>query len=73
MRRRIIDLSNATKLGKSFHSSAKYEVVLIDKSSTHVWIMLHTFAAGTGHPYQEKISFLARANQNDFHYFNEQH
>lgn len=65
----IAGLSLATKFGKAFRRSERAEVVLIDKNTAHVWKpMLHTFAAGTVHPYQQKISFLAHASRNGFRY-----
>ncbi|MGR7997720.1 hypothetical protein [Xanthobacter sp. ZOL 2024] len=47
----------ATRLSGIFQRSGRAEGVLIDRSPTHVWTpMLHSFAAGTVHPYQQKIA-----------------
>lgn len=65
----IAGLALATKLGTAFRRSKRAEVVLVDKGAAHVWKpMLHTFAAGTVHPYQQKVSFLAHADRNGFRY-----
>jgi NADH dehydrogenase len=65
----IAGLSLATKLGTRLGRTKKAEVTLIDKNAAHVWKpMLHTFAAGTSHVYQEKIPFLAHASQHGFRY-----
>ncbi len=61
----IAGLALATKLGKRRLA----DVTLIDKSPAHVWKpMLHTFAAGTAHSYQQRISFVAHGARCGFRY-----
>lgn len=61
----IAGLALATKLGRRRLA----DVTLIDKSPAHVWKpMLHTFAAGTSHSYQQRISFVAHGARAGFRY-----
>nr|WP_313372380.1 NAD(P)/FAD-dependent oxidoreductase [Brucella intermedia] len=65
----VAGLALATKIGKKLGRAGRAAVVLIDQNTAHVWKpMLHTFAAGTTHPYQQKIPFVAHAAQNGFRY-----
>lgn len=65
----IAGLALATKLGKKLGRSGKANITLVDRNTSHVWKpMLHTFAAGTSHPYQQKIPFVSHAARNGFRY-----
>lgn len=61
----IAGLALATKLGRRRLA----DITLIDKSPAHVWKpMLHTFAAGTAHSYQQRIAFVAHGARSGFRY-----
>lgn len=59
----------ATKLGDSLGKSGKAEIVLVDRSPTHIWKpMLHALAAGTWIAEQQQVDFLAHAIKHGYHY-----
>lgn len=61
----VAGIEVATSLGRG----GKAEVVLADRSLSHVWKpMLHTFAAGTARPDRQKVDFFAQARRNGFRF-----
>lgn len=65
----VAGLSLATKLGRRLGRKGKADIILIDRSFAHVWKpMLHTFAAGTANPYQQRIPFIPHAARAGFRF-----
>jgi len=61
----VAGIEVATSLGRG----GKADVVLADRSLSHVWKpMLHTFAAGTARPDRQKVDFFAQARRNGFRF-----
>ena len=59
----------ATRLGRRLGRSGKAHICLVDREFTHVWKpLLHTIAAGTRDVHQQRVHFLAHAQQNGYHF-----
>ncbi|CAN4278331.1 NAD(P)/FAD-dependent oxidoreductase [Pseudoxanthomonas sp. LjRoot125] len=59
----------ATRLGRRLGRSDKAHICLVDREFTHVWKpLLHTIAAGTRDVHQQRVHFLAHAQQNGYHF-----
>lgn len=62
-------LELATKLGNSLGKKGKAEIVLIDKSRTHIWKpLLHEVAAGTLDSCEDELEYLAQARWHHFRF-----
>ena len=62
-------LELASKLGKRFRKRDDVDVVLVDKSLTHIWKpLLHEVASGTLNSHHDELSYLAQANWKDFRF-----
>lgn len=62
-------LELATRLGRRHGSKGEIEVVLVDRTRTHMWKpLLHAVAAGSLNIHEEQIDFLYQARWNGFTY-----
>ena len=62
-------LELATKLGNSLGKRGKAEIILIDKSRTHIWKpLLHEVAAGTLDSAEDELEYLAQARWHHFRF-----
>ncbi|HRP23480.1 NAD(P)/FAD-dependent oxidoreductase [Thauera sp.] len=62
-------LELATRLGRRHGSKGEIEVVLVDRTRTHMWKpLLHSVAAGSLNIHEEQIDFLYQARWNGFTY-----
>ena len=62
-------LELATKLGKKFGKKQQAEIVLIDRSTTHLWKpLLHELAVGTMDEGVDAVSYRGHAIANYFHF-----
>jgi NADH dehydrogenase len=62
-------LELATKLGKKLGKKKKAEIVLIDRSTTHLWKpLLHELAVGTMDEGVDAVSYRGHAIANYFHF-----
>jgi len=60
-------LELATRLGDRFARSDKAEIVLVDRSPTHVWKpLLHEVAAGSMDPNTNQVEYIAQARWHRF-------
>jgi NADH:ubiquinone reductase (H+-translocating) len=62
-------LELATRLGDKYHHSDKAEVVLVDRSPTHVWKpLLHEVAAGSMDANTNQLEYIAQARWHHFEF-----
>lgn len=62
-------LELATKLGNSVGKKGRAEVILVDKSFTHIWKpLLHEVAAGTLDSAEDELEYLAQARWHHFRF-----
>lgn len=62
-------LELATKLGRKLGKSGAANIILIDKSRTHIWKpLLHEIAAGTLDSSEDELEYLAQARWNHFRF-----
>lgn len=62
-------LELATRLGRKHGGKGEIEVVLVDRTRTHMWKpLLHAVAAGSLNIHEEQIDFLYQARWNGFTY-----
>lgn len=62
-------LELATRLGRKHGRGGKIEVVLVDRTRTHMWKpLLHAVAAGSLNIHEEQIDYLYQARWNHFEY-----
>jgi NADH dehydrogenase len=62
-------LELATRLGDAMHKSGRAEVVLVDKSSTHLWKpLLHEVAAGSMDANAHQLEYAAQARWHHFEF-----
>lgn len=62
-------LELATRLGKRHGRSGRIEVVLVDRTRTHMWKpLLHAVAAGSLNIHEEQVDYLYQARWNHFEY-----
>lgn len=62
-------LELATRLGRRHGGKGDIEVVLVDRTRTHMWKpLLHAVAAGSLNIHEEQIDYLYQARWNSFEY-----
>lgn len=62
-------LELATRLGRKHGGKGDIEVVLVDRTRTHMWKpLLHAVAAGSLNIHEEQIDYLYQARWNSFEY-----
>lgn len=62
-------LELATRLGDKYHRSGKAEVILVDRSPTHVWKpLLHEVAAGSFDANTNALEYIAQARWHHFEF-----
>ena len=62
-------LELATRLGRRHGRRGTVEVVLVDRTRTHMWKpLLHAVAAGSLNIHEEQIDYLYQARWNHFEY-----
>ncbi len=63
-------LELATRLGDSLGKSKKAQIILVDKSATHIWKpLLHEVAAGSMDPSAHQLEYVAQANWHHFEFY----
>ena len=66
----IAGIALATRLGRASRRLPGLHVTLVDKYVSHVWKpALHTVAAGTSRPDQQRLSFFDQAKHNGFKFW----
>ncbi len=62
-------LELATRLGRKHGRRGRIEVVLVDRTRTHMWKpLLHAVAAGSLNIHEEQLDYLYQARWNDFEF-----
>jgi NADH dehydrogenase len=62
-------LELATSLGNALGKRGQADVILIDRTHTHIWKpLLHEVAAGTLDSHDDALEYLAQAHQNHFRF-----
>ncbi len=62
-------LELATRLGNSLGRKGRAQVILVDRSSTHVWKpLLHEVAAGSLDPFTHQLAYIAQARWHRFQF-----
>lgn len=62
-------LALATRLGRRYGRSGRFQVTLVDRTRTHMWKpLLHAVAAGSLNIHAEQVDYLYQARWNSFEY-----
>ena len=63
-------LELVTQLGDSLGRSKKAQIILVDKSATHIWKpLLHEVAAGSMDPSAHQLEYVAQARWHNFEFY----